>query len=132
MRILNQSLAYLLQACPHNEPQLQLTWLLHRLTGVGIFIFLGLHILHIWSAGFGPEFFNTIMAYVNHPAVRILHLFLFFSVLFHAVNGVRIIVVDVLPRSRQAEKLSIQVATAFFLLIFIPSALLMLMDAYLP
>jgi succinate dehydrogenase / fumarate reductase cytochrome b subunit len=132
MRILNQSLAYLLQACPHNEPQLQLTWLLHRLTGVGIFIFLGLHILHIWSAGFGPEFFNTVMAYVNHPAVRILHLFLFFSVLFHAVNGVRTIVVDVLPRSGRAERHSIQVATVLFLLIFIPSALLMLMDAYLP
>ena len=132
MGVLNSTLETILQACPFEKSEERLIWLLHRLTGIGLFIFLALHILHIWLAGFGPEPFNTLTSYLNHPAARLLHLLLFFSVLFHAINGLRIIVLDLLPRSGQLQRYSIQIAAVIFLLILVPTVLLIVMDAYLP
>ena len=132
MRVLDSTLKFLLHSCPHEKGEERLIWLLHRLTGVGLFIFLGIHILHIWSAGFGPEPFNSLTRYLNHPAARLIHPLLFISVLFHAVNGLRIIIIDLLPPSDRLERYSIQIATVVFLLVVVPSVLLVVMDAYLP
>ena len=132
MRVLNSAIKFLVRPCARQGREERLVWLLHRLTGIGLFIFLGIHILHIWWAGFGPEPFNTLTRYLNHPAARLFHPLLFFSVLFHAVNGLRIIIVDLLPPSGQLERYSIQVATVVFLLVFVPSVLLLIVDAYLP
>jgi len=132
MRVLNNTANFILQACTTQEREEQIAWLLHRVTGVGIFIFLTLHIVHIWLIGFGPEPFNTITAFLNHPLARILHIFLFFSVLFHAINGIRVIALDFWPALWQYRRQSVNIATTVFLLIFIPSILLILMDAFLP
>ena len=121
-----------MNASNNNEREEQIAWILHRVTGVGMFIFLVLHILHISLIGFGPEPFNTVTAFLNQPLARILHIFLFFSVLFHAVNGIRVIILDFWPALWQYRRQSVNIATAVFLLIFIPSALLILMDAFLP
>ena len=121
-----------MNASNNNEREEQIAWILHRVTGVGMFIFLVLHIVHISLIGFGPEPFNTVTAFLNQPLARILHIFLFFSVLFHAVNGIRVIILDFWPALWQYRRQSVNIATAVFLLIFIPSALLILMDAFLP
>jgi succinate dehydrogenase / fumarate reductase cytochrome b subunit len=120
---------------PHQSVELlPVPWVrsLHRVTGLGVLIFLTLHIVSIWLVGFGPEPFNTLAWLYRHPAARLLHLFLFFSVLFHAVNGVRIITLDFWPALRRYQRASIWVAAILFLAVFIPSSLLILMDAFLP
>jgi succinate dehydrogenase / fumarate reductase cytochrome b subunit len=105
---------------------------LHRVTGLGVLTFLVLHIVSIWLAGLGPEPFNTLAWLYRHPAARVLHLFLFFSVLFHAVNGARMIILDFWPALQRRQRASIWVAAVLFLAVFIPSSLLILMDAFLP
>ena len=132
MNALNNTVGFILQACAIQEREEKLAWVLHRVTGIGVFIFLALHIVHIWLIGFGPEPFNTLTAFLNHPLARILHIFLFFSVLFHAVNGIRVIILDFWPTLWQYRRQSVNIATGVFLLIFIPSTLLILMDAFLP
>jgi succinate dehydrogenase / fumarate reductase cytochrome b subunit len=109
-------------------------WLrvLHRLTGVGVFIFLAGHIVNIWLVGFGPEPFNSLTVLYYHPAARLGHVLLFFSVLFHATNGLRLIVLDLWPALWRYRRASIWVTAVVFLSIFIPSSLLILMDAFLP
>jgi succinate dehydrogenase / fumarate reductase cytochrome b subunit len=105
---------------------------LHRVTGLGVLTFLVLHIVSIWLAGLGPEPFNSLAWLYRHPAARLLHLFLFFSVLFHAVNGARMIILDFWPALQRRQRASIWVAAVLFLAVFIPSSLLILMDAFLP
>ena len=109
-------------------------WLqrLHGITGVGVFTFLVIHIINIWLVGLGPEPFNTLTIFYRHPAARLVHLFLFFCLLFHAINGIRLIVLDFWPALWQRRRASIWVAAILFLLIFIPGSLLILMDAFLP
>ncbi len=108
----------------------QWAWVLHRITGIGLFAFLTLHIFDIWLVGFGPEPFNSLALFYHHPLARIGHVFLFFCVLFHAVNGLRLIILDVWPRLWLHQRKSVWIATGIFFILFIPSALLILLDTY--
>ncbi|RME99906.1 MAG: succinate dehydrogenase, cytochrome b556 subunit [Chloroflexi bacterium] len=114
------------------SPQTQFITLLHRIAGAGMFLFLALHIAHIALMSQGPEPFNTLAQLFNRPAGRLLHLFLFFGVLFHAVNGTRIILLDFVPALQRYRRASVYAAWFLFAALFIPSALLLLMDAFLP
>lgn len=114
------------------QQEIQLMQWLHRITGVGVFLFLAGHIVHIWLMGLGPEQFDSVTAVLRQPPARLLHIFLFFSVLFHAVNGVRIILLDFVPPLARFQRASLYVSLFVFALLFIPSALLILMDAFLP
>ena len=105
--------------------------LLHRITGIGVFAFLALHIIDIWLIGLGPEPFNSFKAFFHLPAARVFHLFLFFGLLFHAINGVRIILLDFWPAFSGFRRDSVYITLIICLLIFIPSSLLILMDAFL-
>lgn len=96
-------------------------WILHRASGVGVFAFLALHILDIYLIGYGPEPFNTLAAIYHHPISRVGHIFLFFGVLFHALNGARIIIMDFWPQLWRYQRRAIWVETVIFLLIFVPS-----------
>jgi succinate dehydrogenase/fumarate reductase cytochrome b subunit len=39
----------------------QIAWMLHRITGVGVFFFLALHILDIFLMSFGPGVFESLL-----------------------------------------------------------------------
>ena len=72
-------------------------WLLHRVGGLGIMAFLLLHILDIFLVGFGPEIFGKFLILYTWPPFKIAELGLIFGVVYHAFNGVRIILVDFWP-----------------------------------
>ena len=113
------------------QGEIQLARLLHRITGVGVFLFLALHIFHIWLAGFSPTTFDSLITIFTHPVFRVLNIFLFFSVLFHAVNGLRVVLLDFIPGLTRYQRGSVYIATFLFLAVFIPSTLLILMDTFL-
>jgi succinate dehydrogenase / fumarate reductase, cytochrome b subunit len=70
------------------------SWLLHRVTGLAILLFLFIHIVDISLIGFGPAAYNTGVLLFDTIVVRILSLALIGAVLFHAFNGVRIMIID--------------------------------------
>lgn len=78
-------------------------WILHRVTGLGVMFFLIWHIIDIFLMALGPEEFNRFLVIYKAPPFRILEVFLIFSLLFHAFNGVRIIVLDGVPRLMDYE-----------------------------
>lgn len=99
---------------------------------IGVFIFLALHIFNIWLVGLGPEAFSALAITYEQPLSRILHVFLFFCVVFYAVDGMRTLILDFQPSLWRYEKQSIYVAAAVFFLLTVPSAILILMDTVLP
>ncbi len=70
------------------------SWLFHRVTGLGILLFLFVHIVDISLLGFGPTVYNDGIKFFDSVIVRLLSLSLFAAVFYHAFNGVRIILVD--------------------------------------
>jgi succinate dehydrogenase / fumarate reductase cytochrome b subunit len=82
----------------------QWSWFLHRVTGVGVLLFLLLHIVDITLAGFGPKVYNDSIKIFSSPIIRLASLALIASVLYHAFNGVRIIVIDFWPAGYKYQR----------------------------
>lgn len=79
-------------------------WALHRLTGLGIYGFLLLHVLDVALLPLAPEVYDqTVRAYAV-PYLLPMEVALVVAVLFHALNGARLMVLEVwevAPRTRQ-------------------------------
>lgn len=73
------------------------TWMLHRITGLGVLLFLIIHVVDTGIVVFSPPLYDQALALYKHPLFRFAELLIFFSVLYHAVNGLRIIVQDFWP-----------------------------------
>lgn len=102
------------------------SWILHRVTGVGVFLFLLVHIVDTALIGWGPDLYNRAMALYRHPVFRVSEVLLAGAVLYHALNGIRIIIVDFWPAAAVVHKKLVYAVAAVFALIYIPTAIYML------
>ncbi len=102
-------------------------WLLHRLSGLGIALFLSMHIISIFSVGLGPEIYGFLheILYASAPA-KVLEVFLIFGVLFHAANGMRIIVIDFFPGLGKYQRTIVRIELLIVIVVFIPAAIITL------
>jgi succinate dehydrogenase / fumarate reductase, cytochrome b subunit len=75
------------------------TWIAHRVTGVGVLLFLFAHIIDTALVGWGPEAYNKIVALYHNPIVEIMELGLVAAVIYHALNGIRIMIIDFWPQT---------------------------------
>ena len=107
----------------------QWSWLLHRLTGVAVLLFLFTHILDTSLIMLGPVWYNKIIAIYRLPVFGIMEIGLFAAVLYHALNGVRIILVDFWVESTLYHKQIFLIEMILFGLIFFPVAWIMLGNA---
>ena len=89
-----------------------LTFILHRIGGLGMAVFITMHILASLFGGQGGEFLNNL--YENW----LVQVFIFFCVLFHAINGLRITIVDLIPKLLPYEREAIWVEWAVFIPLF--------------
>ncbi len=70
------------------------SWVLHRITGVAIFFFLLVHILDTALVRVSPAAYNAIMSSYKTPIMGLGEIALVGAIIFHALNGLRIILVD--------------------------------------
>ena len=70
------------------------SWVAHRVTGVLIFFFLYVHVLDTALVRVSPEAYNTVIETYKNPVVGLLEVGLVAAVLFHAFNGIRVVLVD--------------------------------------
>ncbi len=128
MGVLNNAMSFAVETLRYKGRAGQWAWILHRAAGIGVFIFLSLHIFDIFLVGFGPDIFNTLTVIYHHPLMRIGHIFLFFGVLFHAVNGVRLVILDLWPHLWSYERRSVWLVAVIFLAVFIPTTMAIVVD----
>jgi len=102
-----------------------ISWALHRVTGLGVLLFLLLHIVDIFIVNYGPDAFNELLFLYRHPVFRIGEIILVAGLYYHAANGVRIILIDFWPQAYRYERQLFYGVIAVFLLGFIPTAILM-------
>ena len=70
------------------------SWVLHRITGVAIFFFLLVHILDTAVVRISPEAYNAVIGTYKNPLMGLGEIALVGAIVFHALNGLRIILVD--------------------------------------
>ena len=76
----------------------QWSWILHRITGVAVILFLFAHIVDTSLVGWGPEAYDRVTKAYDNPIVRLLELGLVAAVLYHSFNGLKITLIDFFPR----------------------------------
>jgi len=89
-----------------------LTFVLHRIGGLGMAIFITVHILASYLGGDIGKFLNDV--YKNWA----FQIFIFFCALFHAINGLRITILDLWPKWLVYQREAIWVEWAVFLPVF--------------
>lgn len=70
------------------------SWVLHRITGVGIFFFLLVHVLDTALVRVSPEAYNVVIESYKTPLIGMAELGLVGAIVFHGLNGLRVIAVD--------------------------------------
>ena len=105
------------------------SWLLHRITGLGLLVFLFIHIVDISVIGFGPKVYNNSVLLFDQVIVRLLSLALVASVLYHGLNGLRIMAIDFWSKGVRYQKVLFVVVLTVSILIFIPVAYIIMVPA---
>jgi succinate dehydrogenase / fumarate reductase cytochrome b subunit len=98
------------------------SWLLHRISGLGILLFLLIHIVDISLLGFGPRVYNEGIALFGTTIVRILSLGLIAGVLYHAFNGIRIMLIDFWPKGARYQGIMFATVMVLTIVCFLPMA----------
>jgi len=104
----------------------QWAWILHRVAGLGVLLFVLLHVFDIFLIGFGRATFEDLLFLYHSPIGRFLEVFLIFGVLFHALNGLRIIILDFWPDLMKYQQRLVWATVVVFLIIFLPMAVITL------
>ena len=74
-----------------------LAWQFHRISGVAVWLFVLLHVLDIFLAGAAPGVYDSLLFIYATPPGILMEWLLGAAVLYHALNGLRIIVRDFWP-----------------------------------
>ena len=106
------------------------SWLLHRITGLGVLLFLLIHIVDISLLGFGPEVYNEGIALFGLTIVRILSLALIGGLLYHSFNGVRIMLIDFWPKGVRYQGTMFAVVMILTIVCFLPMAYFVIAPAF--
>src|SRR5919197_6654259 len=77
----------------------QWSWIAHRVTGVAIILFLFAHVVDTALVGWGPDAYNRVVRVYQNPIVGLLELGLVAAVVYHALNGIRIMIIDFWPKA---------------------------------
>jgi len=106
-----------------------LAWAFHRIAGVALWLFILLHILDIWLAAANPALYDEVLTiYASLPG-RIGEALLGAALLYHALNGLRIIALDFWPRLTRYHLRLWYACWIVFFLVGIPGAYLIVAPA---
>ena len=70
-----------------------ISFLLRRISGVALVIYLAMHMWVIGSANQGPEVFNARLNAVQTPIFKLFEIALLAAVVYHAFDGIRLLIV---------------------------------------
>lgn len=96
----------------------QWAWAAHRVTGAMVFLFLLAHIVDTALVGFGPDVYNRVVGVYHNPIVGLMEIGLAGAVLFHALNGIRIMVIDFFPKTSDHQREMFAVVVGLFMILF--------------
>lgn len=97
------------------------SWALHRITGVTVFFFLFVHVLDTALVRVSPEMYDEAIEIYKTPIVALMEMGLVFCVLFHALNGVRVILVDFWSKGPRYQKQMLWGIIGLLVVLLVPS-----------
>ena len=99
------------------------SWVAHRVTGVLLFFFLYVHVLDTALVRVSPETYNTVIETYKNPVVGLLEVGLVAAVLFHAFNGIRVVLVDFWSKGPRFHKQMLYAVVVVWAALMLPFAI---------
>ncbi len=102
------------------------SWVAHRITGVLTFFFLFAHVLDTALVRVSPNAYDKVISLYKNPLVNLMELGLVGAVLYHALNGLRVMLVDFWGNGPRYQRPMLWVIIAVWIVVMVPSAYFML------
>ncbi len=103
----------------------QWSWVLHRLTGLGVVFFLVLHVIDTSWSVFYPALYEKAIAIYQSPLFTIGEFALVAAVVYHAYNGLRIALFDFRPEWWKHQQRAAVIVLGAAVLTLVPTFFLM-------
>ena len=103
-----------------------LAWAFHRISGVAIWVSILLHVFDIWLAGANPGLYDEVLAVYGSPPGRVGEMLLGAALLYHALNGLRIILIDFWPALTRYQRQLWYLNWTIFAVVGLPVAYIIL------
>ncbi len=104
----------------------QWSWVLHRVSGLGTLLFLILHVIDTSWAAFAPDLYAEAIDQYQSPLFTIGEFILIACVVYHAYNGLRIILFDYKPEWWKHQQRAANIVFATTAITLIPVFAIML------
>jgi succinate dehydrogenase / fumarate reductase cytochrome b subunit len=98
----------------------QWAFVAHRISGFLVFMFLLLHVVDVSLANVDAKLYNDVHELYGNVVLRLFEVGLLFALLFHALNGLRIVVLDFFPEAVRNQKALLQGVVVLTVLAGIP------------
>ena len=102
------------------------SWVLHRITGVSVFLFLFVHVLDTALVRVDPALYDAVIETYKTPIVNLMEVGLVGAVLFHALNGVRIVLIDFWSKGPKYQRVMLWSIVALWVIVMIPGTYYMM------
>jgi succinate dehydrogenase / fumarate reductase cytochrome b subunit len=100
---------------------------LHRLTAMGIILFVGMHVAASFSMQQGLGTWGTTINVIYESWW--FQIFIVFCVLFHTINGMRVVILDFWPKLIKYSREAVYLEWAIFIPIYILTVFLIVTNA---
>jgi succinate dehydrogenase / fumarate reductase cytochrome b subunit len=91
----------------------QWAFVLHRITGFLVFMFLLLHVVDVSLVNADPKLYNEVHDLYGNVLLRLFEVGLLGALVFHAFNGLRIVMIDFFPGAIRSEKVMFRIVIFF-------------------
>jgi succinate dehydrogenase / fumarate reductase cytochrome b subunit len=117
----------------YRDRQGQWAWLLHRITGLGVLVFLCLHVVDTSMLLRGEDAYNHLIKNVYQAWwFQPMEIALGGALLYHAINGVRLILIDLWEDAIVYRRILLQSVVVLFVLTMSPLTALMIWPFIFP
>jgi succinate dehydrogenase / fumarate reductase cytochrome b subunit len=102
------------------------SWVAHRVTGVLVFFFLFAHVLDTALVRVSPDSYDAVIDTYKNPIVNLMEVGLVGAVLYHALNGVRVMLIDFWEKGTRYQSQMLYAIVGVWLVVMVPGAYFMM------
>ena len=106
------------------------SWVLHRITGATVFFFLFIHVLDTALVRISPQAYDEVISTYKTPIVGLMELGLVAAVLFHALNGIRVILIDFWGQGPRYQRQMLWAIVTIWVVVMVPGAYFMFQHSF--
>lgn len=111
---------------PYRGKSGQWSFLGHRISGVLVFLFLLLHIVDVSLVNLSASVYDEVHQLYGNIVLRVFEVGLLLALVFHSLNGLRIVVLDFFPGAVRQERRLLSAVVVVTLAVGIPGAYVIL------